>query len=110
MPEDQQMQGPDLERHEMALGDAVSHNGADNSAARRTHMRELTTARQAAERRQARPAGETGLSRATQLAAARERAVELQAELARIDAEHRTWLHGQGENVPERQSRRPKNS
>jgi hypothetical protein len=40
------------------------------------------------------------------LVAVREREVELRAELARINAEHRTWMHGQGEDVAERPTRR----
>jgi hypothetical protein len=30
---------------------------------------------------------------------ARERAVELRAELDRIDVEHQSWLHGRGEDL-----------
>lgn len=101
MPSDQDTRRGDVARQEPVLGDAVSRNGVDCSAARRAHMRALTMARQAAERRHARPADAAGLDSTARLAAARERAVELRAELERIDAEHRTWLHDQGEDVPE---------
>jgi hypothetical protein len=41
-----------------------------------------------------------------QLIVVRERTVELRTELARLNAEHRTWLHEQGEDVAERPTRR----
>ncbi|MDB5075559.1 MAG: hypothetical protein JWO42_1738 [Chloroflexi bacterium] len=91
----------DALKPETVLGDGISCNGVDASAARRAHMRELTMARQAAEKRHARRGGNPGMDRPAQLAAAQERTVELHAELARIDAEHRTWMHEQGHDVPE---------
>jgi hypothetical protein len=88
------------------LGDGICCNGVDDSAIKRAHMRELTAARQAAEKRFARPGPGAGADRATKLAAAQERAADLRAELARIDAEHRLWLLNQGEGVPGLRKRR----
>lgn len=93
----------DGQRRESVLVDGILHNGVDGLAVRRAHMRALTMARQAAERRSMRAAGRDGSAR---LVAARERAAELRAELARIDAEHRTWLHEQGEDAAARRTRR----
>jgi hypothetical protein len=75
------------------------YNGVDPSAQHRAHRRALTTARQAAERRHARPSAESGAS-----------AAEFRAELARINALHRTWLLEHGEVVVERRMRRRKPS
>jgi len=86
-------------RQETLLGEGVTRNGADCAAERRAHMRGLTMARQAAEQRHARPTRPAGLDRAARLMVARERAVELRAELDRIDVEHQTWLHGRGEDL-----------
>jgi hypothetical protein len=108
LSEDQVIPAVADQRQEPALLDGVLCNGVDGSAERRSHMRELTMARQAAERRHARPASETGLDRAAQVVAARARAVELRAELERIDAEHRTWLRARGEHVPDPPTRRHK--
>jgi hypothetical protein len=105
MVDDRETHADDIKRHGSGLGEAVSRNGVDVSAARREHLRELTMARQAAERRHARPALSSGLDRATRLVAAQERATELRVELERIDSEHRTWLHDHGEHVPELRSR-----
>lgn len=108
MPLEQDLRADREPRQETALGEAVSRNGVDCSAQRRAHMRELTTARQAAERLHKRPLGQADADRSSQLAAARDRALDLRTELARIDAEHRTWLHDQGEDVPELRSRQHK--
>jgi hypothetical protein len=88
------------------LGEGVLHNGVEGAAAHRAHMRGLTMARQAAERRFGQPAAQAGLDRPARLAARRERAEELRVELERIDAEHRSWLHEQGVHVPEGRSRK----
>ena len=86
--------------HEMigdgVLVDAILRNGVDRSAFRRAHLRELTLARQAAERRNAQPKAQVGLERWEQQAATRERAAAFRGELARINAAHRTWLREQG--------------
>lgn len=92
---------------ESALGEGVLHDGVDWSAARRAHLREITTLRQAAERTCDRPGVPRDPDRAAQRAAARRRAEELRLELARIDAEHRAWLRAQGVDVPEPRARRP---
>lgn len=75
--------------------DGILYNGVDHAAIRRAHARELTTARQAAERRHARPA-EPGANRAA----------EYHAELARIHAAHGAWLRERGEGVVERRTRK----
>lgn len=94
---------------ESVLIDGLSRNGVDDLAARRAHMRDMTMARQAAERRYARPglpAGSAGPEDAMRLAMAQERAIAFRAELARIDAEHRRWLREHGVDVVERPTRR----
>jgi hypothetical protein len=101
MAEVQDPRSDDAQYHGMLLGGCVSRNGVDASALRRAHMRELTMARQAAERRQARPPMNGSLDRPAQLAAAQERAIEYRAELARIDADHKRWLQEHGEDQPE---------
>ena len=75
--------------------DGMLYNGVDYAAMRRTHARELTTARQAAELRYARPA-EQG----------EDRAAEYHAELARIQSAHGAWLRERGEAVVERGTRK----
>src|SRR5581483_10473596 len=83
-----------------ALIDAVPRNGVDHLAVRRAHMRTITMARQAAERRSTPPMARAGHDRATQVEAAQERATALRTELAGINAEYRIWLHDQGGDVP----------
>lgn len=95
----------DLKQPPTMVGEGVTCNGVDNSAERRAHMRELTMARQEAERRFSRSGIPTNVDRPARLAAAKERADELRAELARIDAMHRSWLHDKGMHVPERLAR-----
>lgn len=97
MKEDRYTLGAGDHPQETLLGEGVSRNGADCAAERRAHMRALTMARQAAEQRHARPTRPTGLDRTARLVVARERALELRAELDRIEAEHKTWLQDQGE-------------
>jgi hypothetical protein len=75
--------------------EGIPYDGVDRTAAWRMHMRDQTMARQAAERRNARSAGQNGIERWEQLALVQERALELSAEMERIDAEHQTWLHRQ---------------
>jgi RIO-like serine/threonine protein kinase len=62
-------------------------------------------ARQAAERQYARSVGrdEPALPDET-----RAYAMQYQAELARIEAQHLAWLHAQGVDVPEVRARRTK--
>lgn len=95
----------DHQHHDALLGGGVTCNGVDTSAAHRAHIRELNMARQAAEKHFARRGLQPGVDRSTQLSAARERATELRAELARLDAEHRRWLVEQGERIPDLRAR-----
>lgn len=90
------------ERQESILVDGLLQDGADRSAPWRAHLRELTMARQAAERRYSRAGLPAGLDGQTQLALTRERAVAFRGELARIDAEHRTWMREHGIDMVER--------
>ena len=90
--EKQHMQEIGPESHEGILGDAVPRNGKDDQAARRAHMREQTTARQAAERNAERPAYEGRLDRSARIDGVHEREASLQNELTRINTEHQTWL------------------
>lgn len=83
--------GVGVRHQEGVLADGLLRNGVDGLAARRAHLRAMTMARQAAEQRHMHPAGPA------QCVSTREHAVALRAELARIDAEHRQWLHDQGE-------------
>ncbi len=57
------MQGTGPESHESVMGDAIPRNGVEGQATRRTHMREQTMARQAAERKALRPSTEAHLTR-----------------------------------------------
>ena len=93
----------DLQLAGSGLVDALLHNGVDGLAARRAHMRELTMARQAAERQYARSVGRDGPALPDET---RAYAVQYQGDLARIEGEHMTWLHARGVDVPERPARR----
>lgn len=93
MAEKQQMQEVGPESHEGIVGDAIPRNGVDDQAVRRAHMREQTTARQAAERNAERPAYEGRLNRSTRIDGVQEREAGLQQELRRINTEHQQWLH-----------------
>jgi len=88
------------ESRESAMGDAVPHNGEEEQAARRAHMREQTMARQAAERKALPPAGEARIDRPARVDDAQRREADLRAELARINAEHRDWLREHGAADP----------
>ena len=70
-------------------------NGVEDQAARRAHMREQTMARQAAERHLQYPPIRRGSDEFREQVAAR--LVEVRAELAMINATHRTWLRAHGE-------------
>jgi hypothetical protein len=96
MPRNQPIEWSIPNRSETTVGDAVPLNGVEDQAARRTHMREQTTARQAAERTAIRPASERHLDRLGRLDAAREREVTLQVELKRINADHLASLQDLG--------------
>jgi hypothetical protein len=87
------------------LVDALVYNGVDSLAARRTHMRQLTMARQAAERQYARAVRREGPALPNETHAY---AVQYHVELTRIEGEHLTWLHAQGVDAPERRARRTK--
>jgi hypothetical protein len=74
-------------------GEGVLINGVDQQAARRTHMRELTMARQAAERRSLQHSEEAARQDRTARAVEKqERRTALAAELKRIEAAHQAWL------------------
>jgi len=98
----------DIPRRGNVLIDAMLYNGVDGLAMRRAHMRELTRARQAAERRYTQPALAASREGPPRLTTARERAVEYHEEIARINAEHRIWMREQGEIVVELRTRRRK--
>jgi hypothetical protein len=88
--------------------DSILYDGIDPLALRRAHLRELTTARQAAERRLVRRDSSIPHDGASRAVAARERAVAFQIEMDRINVDHRSWQHEQSEDVtelPERQHR-----
>lgn len=99
--------GTAAQREEGMLVDGIVYRGIDTFAARRAHMRELTTARQAAEQHYTQAVA-THRNGSVPLIEVRERAVELRVELDRIDAAHRSWLHEQGEDVAPRRTRRHK--
>ena len=96
----------DIPRRGKVLIDAMLYNGIDGLAMRRAHMRELTLARQAAERRYTQPASAAPRDGLPRLTTARERAVEFQEEIARINAAHRSWMCEQGEIMVELRTRR----
>src|SRR5665213_2730024 len=96
----------DIPRRGTVLIDAMLYNGVDGLAMRRAHMRELTRARQAAERRYTQPALAANREGPPRLTTASERTAEYQAEIARISDEHRTWMREQGEIVVELRTRR----
>jgi len=106
MPEEDERRGV-VSRQEGILIDAMLYNGIDVLAERRAHMRELTMARQAAERRCA-PGARRGIGEGEQLVEVRERATALRAELARLQAAHRAWLDAHGVRVAQRRTRRQK--
>lgn len=81
---------------EGVFGAGVPVNGVDPHAVRRAHMREQTTAKQAAERRSVRPTPGVPRGHQARLEVAQERAAELHVELARLDAQHQAWLRVQG--------------
>ena len=93
----------DLQLPGSGLVDALLHNGVDGLAARRAHMRELTMARQAAERQYTLSVGRGGPALPDEM---RAYAVQYHADLARIEGEHLTWLHAQDMDAPERPPRR----
>jgi hypothetical protein len=84
------------ENEDSALGDAIPHNGIEEQAARRTHMREQTMARQAAERDAIRTGKDWGRARLDRADAARERNDTLHTNLTRINEDHQTWLRERG--------------
>jgi hypothetical protein len=94
MPHKQPIDRSNHDHADTPMGDGVPLNGVEDQAARRTHMREQTMARQAAERTAVRPASERhlGLDRSGRVEAGREREATLRVELTRINAEHQTWL------------------
>ena len=87
------------EKQQGVFGEGVPVNGIDNLAARRAHMRELTAARQAAERRRSQPWSVDSGAYANRLEATRARSAEMYAELARIEDEHQRWLDEHDEKL-----------
>jgi hypothetical protein len=90
---DRQQEGG-AESQESILGEGVPVDGVEAQAARRAHMREQTTARQAAERHLGHPlipAGSLDHHHETVT-----RVAEVREELARINADHQVWLHDHG--------------
>ena len=87
----------DPDRRERVFAEAVPLNGADSRADWRAHLRELTTARQAAERHLRYPPIPPGIPDRLALMAWRVAAVR--AILARTNAEHQRWLGAHGEWV-----------
>ncbi|HVC80347.1 MAG TPA: hypothetical protein VNL35_07605 [Chloroflexota bacterium] len=85
------------EPRERLFAEGVPVNGTDCRADRRTHMRELTTARQAAERRLRYPPIPAGSPERKALMAVR--VAEVRAALAHINAEHADWLRAHGERL-----------
>lgn len=87
------------------LVDGMLCNGVDVLAEQRTHMRELTMARQAAER----DAAAVWMRRAgneAPLLEQRERVEAARAKLARLQADHQAWQLAHGAVVEERHPRR----
>jgi hypothetical protein len=95
-------QGP-LERNprriETTMMDSILYDGVDPLAARRAHMRDVTMARQAAERRFAQRGSSEKQDGSARLMAAKERAAALRLELERIYADDRRWQREHGEDV-----------
>jgi hypothetical protein len=105
MQQNQQTRRDDVQLQETVLVDGLLRNGVDTLAARRAHLRNLTMARQAAERRHERHAMARTLDQDLRPDAARSRANEFRMELSRLDSVHRVWLQDQGEDVPVRRTR-----
>ena len=76
--------------------DSILYDGVDAHAIWRAHLREVTMARQAAERRLAQRASPTRQDVAARAAASRQRTEEFQLEMERINAEHRRWQQEHG--------------
>ncbi len=90
-------------RTDPLYGEGVPRNGVDFQAAQRAHMRELTTARQEAERRHASSRSLEGrLDPRARHAAAAKRLADYQAELARIEDKHQQWLRQHNLDLPAR--------
>ena len=115
MPHDRGLQPNGSQGQESILVDGLLQNGTDRSAYWRAHVRELTVARQAAERRHTGPGLATGMDKPALLALARERAVghvfgrardqPARGALTRINAEHRIWMRAHGVVLAERPTR-----
>ncbi len=92
-------------RQEQILVDEMLINGIDALAVWRNHLRELTMARQAAERR-----AERWLRTTTDglLLDSGEPSTALHMELARLQAGHRAWLQEHGVQQIERRTRTPR--
>ena len=86
--------------------DAILYDGVDPMAMWRAHMREVTMARQAAERRLARRDSSIAHDVGTRAIAARERAAVFGIEKAQINADHQSWQREHGEAVSATPGRR----
>jgi hypothetical protein len=71
--------------------DAILYDGVDPQAVWRTHLREVTMARQAAERRRDQRDVLVPQDRSARAATARARAEAFHVEMERINADHRRW-------------------
>lgn len=82
---------------ENGMMDSILYHGVDPLSTWRSHMREVTMARQAAERRLAVRTSSVAQDRPARLLAARERAEEFRLEMDRINDDHRRWRTDHGE-------------
>ena len=99
MPNDHDPVERNPRRIETTMMDSITYNGVDPFALRRAHMRDVTMARQAAERRFAQRGSSERQDGAGRLTAAKERAAALRSELERIYADDRRWQIEHGEDV-----------
>jgi hypothetical protein len=87
--------------------DAIKYDGVDVHAIWRAHLREVTMARQAAERRLAQRASRAPQDAPARTAAARQRTEEFRLEMDRINADHKRWQREHGvltTELPDRRS------
>ena len=82
---------------ENGMMDAILYDGKDPLGSWRSHMREVTMARQAAERRLSLRTSSQVQDRPARLVAAQERAEEFRIEMGRINDDHRRWRQAHGE-------------
>ncbi len=99
MSRDQEPLERDARLTENSMMDSILYDGVDPMATRRAHMRDVTMARQAAERRFAQRGPAEKQDRPARLTAAKERAAALRLELERINVANRQWQIEHGEAV-----------